>query len=361
MFTSGATESNNLAILGAARASADRGRHVVTMRTEHKAVLDPCKHLERRGFSVTYLTPTAQRASSRRRRSRGAASRYGAGVDHVRQQRDRGDPGHRRPRALCRERGVAFHSDCAQAAGKVSRSTCGHCRSICCPLRRTSSTGPRASGALMCAAAPARLLQPVIFGGGQERGLRPGTLPMHQIAGFGSACELAARGPAADERARLQGLRERLWEPLGRLGGVHLNGDGAPRVPGILNVSFRGGRGRESGETRSAGLAVSTGAACNSAIARTFLRAARTRARRAARGELAALQCWALHAARPTSTAPRRPWRVRSRACGHSRRPVRPRRTAACEGASGDLSGQAGGVEEGTWVRFRASRGSATL
>src|SRR2546429_6956370 len=164
--------------------------------------------------------------------------------------------------ALCRERGIAFHSDCAQAAGKVPLDV------HALPVDFVSVTahklyGPKGVGALYVRRGAKGLLQPLLYGGGQERSLRPGTLATHQIVGFGVACEIAAR-ELPREAPRLTALRERLWQSLSELGGVHLNGAGAPRVPGILNVSFEAVEG-ESLVSGLTGLAVSTGAACNSA------------------------------------------------------------------------------------------------
>jgi cysteine desulfurase len=264
VFTSGATESNNLAILGVARANADRGRHLVTARTEHKAVLDPCKHLEKAGFQVTYLTP--ERSGLVPVAALAAALRPDTqlvslmGVNNeIGVVQDLAAIG-----ALCRERGVAFHSDCAQAAGKIALDV------STLPVDFLSFTahklyGPKGVGALYVRRGARGLLQPVNFGGGQEQGWRPGTLATHQIVGFGAACEIASAELPA-EGARLTQLRERLWGTLGALGGVHLNGADALRVPGILNLSFEGVEG-ESLVSALPGLAVSTGAACNSASA----------------------------------------------------------------------------------------------
>ena len=263
-FTSGGTESNNLAILGLARANADRGRHIITARTEHKAVLDPCKRLEREGFTVTYLTPDRQgRIDAEAVRAALRPDTLLVSIMFVNNEigviQDIGAIG-----AVCRDRGVAFHTDAAQAAGKIPVDV----RSL--PVDFLSFNahkiyGPKGVGALYVRRASRSLLQPVSFGGGQERGLRPGTLATHQIVGFGVACELAAASLKA-EAQRLTSLREHLWDGLARLGGAHLNASEAPRVPGILNVSFEGVEG-ESLVTGLQGLAVSTGSACNSASA----------------------------------------------------------------------------------------------
>jgi cysteine desulfurase len=263
-FTSGATESNNLAVLGVARANADRGRHIVTTRIEHKAVLDPCKRLEREGFTVTYLTPDRQgRIDPEIVRAALRPDTVLVSIMYVNNEigvmQDVGAIG-----ALCRDRGVAFHTDAAQAIGKIPVDV----RSL--PVDFLSFTahkiyGPKGVGALYTRRASRPLLQPVSFGGGQERGLRPGTLATHQIVGLGMACEMAAR-LVGEEQPRLTALRERLWNGLEGLGGTHLNGAGSARIPGILNVSFEGVEG-ESLVTGLTDLAVSTGSACNSASA----------------------------------------------------------------------------------------------
>jgi cysteine desulfurase len=264
VFTSGATESNNLAVLGVARANADQGRHIITSRTEHKAVLDPCKRLEKEGFAVTYLTP------DRSGRIEPEAVRVALRADTILVSimlvnneigvvQDIARIG-----AICRERGVTFHTDAAQAVGKIPVNVAE------LPVDMLSFTahklyGPKGAGALYVRRPARPALQPITFGGGQERGLRPGTLATHQIVGLGTACSLARQLQPA-EAARLAVLRERLWAGIAGLGGVHLNGEGAIRLPGILNVSFEG----VEGESLVAGLhelAISTGSACNSASA----------------------------------------------------------------------------------------------
>jgi cysteine desulfurase len=262
IFTSGATESNNLALLGIARASVGKTRHIVTSKIEHKAVLDPCRQLEREGFAVTYVAPDSsgivQPDSVR------AALRPDTvlvSIMHANNEtgviQDIAAIG-----AICRERSIPFHVDAAQSVGKLPVDVSA------LPVDLLSFTahkiyGPKGIGALYVHPAMRTRLKPVTFGGGQERGLRPGTLPTHQIVGFGAACELAARSLAADSN-RLGHLRDRLWEGISRLEGVHLNGEAAPRLPGILNVSFEGVEG-ESLVTALDSLAVTTGSACSSA------------------------------------------------------------------------------------------------
>jgi cysteine desulfurase len=262
VFTSGATESNNLALLGVARASSGKTRHIVTSKIEHKAVLDPCRQLEREGFAVTYVAPDSSgRVPPESIRAALRADTVLVSVMHANNEigviQDIAAIG-----ALCRERGIAFHVDAAQSVGKIPIDLRER------PVDLLSFTahkiyGPKGIGALYVRPEMRARLKPVTFGGGQERGMRPGTLPTHQIVGLGAACELAARS-LASEPARLERLRERLWQGLRRLEGVHLNGEAAPRLPGILNVSFEGVEG-ESLVTALDSLAVATGSACSSA------------------------------------------------------------------------------------------------
>jgi cysteine desulfurase len=264
IFTSGATESNNLAVLGIARSNADRGRHIVTSRIEHKAVLDPCKRLEKEGFSVTYLTPdrsgriTADAVRAALRPDTLLVSIMFAN-NEIGVVQDIAEIG-----AMCHERGVAFHTDAAQAVGKIAVDV-SHLPVDVLSFTAHKLYGPKGVGALFVRKAFRPFLQAVTFGGGQERGLRPGTLATHQIVGLGAACELARRLQPV-EAARLATLRDRLWEGIADLGGVHLNGESAARLPGILNVSFEGVEG-ESLVMGLGELAISTGSACNSASA----------------------------------------------------------------------------------------------
>ncbi len=262
IFTSGATESNNMAVLGVARANADRGRHIVTCRIEHKAVLDPCKRLEKEGFSVTYLTPdrsghidaNAVREAMRPDTLLVSIMTANNEIGVIQDIRAIG--------SICRDGGVPFHTDAAQAVGKIPVDV----REL--PVDLLSFTGhklygPKGAGALYVRRSARPLLQAVTFGGGQERGLRPGTLATHQIVGLGAACELA-RALQPEESTRLGRLRDRLWGGIADLGGVHLNGEGTQRLPAVLNVSIEGVEG-ESLVTALSELAISTGSACNSA------------------------------------------------------------------------------------------------
>ena len=264
LFTSGATESNNLAVLGVARTNGDRGRHIITSRTEHKAVLDPCKRLEKEGFSVTYLTPN--RSGWIDPEAIRAAIRPDTVLvsimfanNEIGVLQDIAKIG-----AICRERGVLLHTDAAQAVGKIAVDV-GRLPVDFLSFTAHKLYGPKGAGALYVNRNARPRLQAVTFGGGQERGLRPGTLATHQIVGLGAACGLARELQPA-ESARLAGFRDRLWAGIADLGGVHLNGEGAARLPGILNVSFEGVEG-ESLVMGLAELAISTGSACNSASA----------------------------------------------------------------------------------------------
>jgi len=261
LWTSGATESNNLAILGVARGARDRGRHLVTSRIEHKAVLDPCRQLQREGFQVTWLDP--DRDGLIDPAAVAAALRTDTvlvSIMHANNEigvvQDIAAIG-----AICAARDIPLHVDAAQSAGKLPLDV----RAL--PVDLLSFTahklyGPKGIGALFVRRGRRAGLQPLLFGGGQQRGLRSGTLPVHQIAGFGLACELAAAGMTS-EAARIGALRERLWQGIAGLPGAQLNGHAARRVPGILNVSFGG----VEGESLLLGLhelALSSSAACNS-------------------------------------------------------------------------------------------------
>ena len=262
IWTSGATESNNLAIKGAARFHADRGRHIVTCRTEHKAVLDTCRQLEKEGWQVTYVSP-------------GAGGIVGVAeiepalrpdtvlVSVMFVNNEIGTINDVAPIGeLCRARGVLFHVDAAQAVGKLRVNV----DEICADLLSVSAHkvyGPKGAGALYLRGSPKSRLEPLIHGGGHEWGMRSGTLATHQIVGMGEALRIAALEQPA-EAQRLAVFRQRLWDGIASLGGVHLNGDVERRVAGILNVSFEGVEG-ESLLFALRELAVSSGSACTSA------------------------------------------------------------------------------------------------
>jgi cysteine desulfurase len=265
IFTSGATEANNLSIFGVANYSRPLGQHIVAVRTEHKAVLDPCRELERRGWRVTYLVPRgdgvvdpAQVAAALR------ADTVLVCVMHVNNEigviQDVAAIA-----AVCAEHGGArLHVDAAQSAGKHAIDFAA----IGCDLMALSAHkvyGPKGVGALLVSQRRAVHLEALHHGGGQERGLRSGTLPTHQIAGMGEAFKLS-RSAAAAEGARAALLRQRLWRGLSALGGVLRNGDEANSVPQILNASFEDVEGESLLAAVGPHIAVSAGAACASAV-----------------------------------------------------------------------------------------------
>ena len=261
VWTSGATESDNLALLGAARFHRAHGRHVVTARTEHPAVLDACRQLEREGFTVTYLKPgpggivePAQVEEALRPETRLVSLMHVNNETGVVQ--DVGAVGR-----LCRERGVIFHVDAAQGAGKLPLDVQTDAIDLL-SLTAHKLHGPKGVGALCVRREPRLGLVPLQFGGGQERGLRSGTLPTHQIAGMGAAYALATQEMQADG-ARIAALRDLRWDLLATLTGVERNGDAQRCVPGILNVAIDGVEG-ESLLAALPDLAVSSGSACAS-------------------------------------------------------------------------------------------------
>ena len=270
LWTSGATEANNLAIFGVARYYREQGRHIITARTEHKAVLDPCRELERRGWRVTYLVP--DRGGLLDPEQVAAALQTDTvlvSLMHVNNEigviQDIAAIG-----ALCARHGTRLHVDAAQSVGKcpVNFAALG---ADLMSLSAHKVYGPKGAGALLVSqrsdARGARVqLQPLQVGGGQERGVRAGTLATHQIVGMGLAFELAAAAPA-EEIGRIAGLQARLWEGLAALGGVLRNGDAQHSVPHLLNVSFEGVEGESLLAAIRSQVAVSTGSACTSALA----------------------------------------------------------------------------------------------
>ena len=260
VWTSGATESDNLAIFGIAQFNADRGRHIVSAKTEHKAVLDPLKQLERIGFTVTYLKPQSNGIVAPEQIAEALRSDTQlVSLMHVNNEigiiQDVAAVG-----KLCRERGIAFHVDAAQSVGKVPIDVAAMQIDLL-SITAHKAYGPKGVGALCVRKNPPLGLRPLLFGGGQEGGLRSGTLPTHQIVGMGAAFAIAASEREADV-PRLRSLREKLWDGIAKLGDVELNGDSEQRVANILNVSFRGIEG-ESLQFALRELACSTGAACS--------------------------------------------------------------------------------------------------
>ena len=262
VFTSGATEADNLAILGAARGNAARGRHLVSVRTEHRAVLEACARLEREGFRVTLLTPGRDGLIE----PAAVAGALAPDTTLVSVMLVNNEIGVLQDiaaiAALCRARDLLLHVDAAQAAGRVPLDVVALDADLI-SLSAHKIHGPAGVGALYVRRAPRPALVPLQFGGGQEGALRPGTLATHQIVGMGLAFELAGRELAA-ESARLAGLCTRLRDGLMALGGVHLNGHPTRRAPHILNLSFEGVDG-ESLLYALDGLTVASGAACSSA------------------------------------------------------------------------------------------------
>jgi cysteine desulfurase len=262
VWTSGATESDNLAIKGAAHFYQKKGKHLVTVKTEHKAVLDTMRQLEREGFEVTYLEPKAdglldlEKFKAALRDDTALAS-----VMHVNNEigviQDIEAIGR-----ICRERGVIFHVDAAQSAGKVPIDL----EKLPVDLMSFSAHkiyGPKGIGALYVRRKPRIRLEAQMHGGGHERGMRSGTLATHQIVGMGEAFRIA-REEMAQDNERIRKLRDRLLQGVKDMEEVYINGDLEHRIPGNLNVSFNFIEG-ESLIMALKDLAVSSGSACTSA------------------------------------------------------------------------------------------------
>lgn len=262
VWTSGATEADNLAIKGAAEFYSDRGRHIVTSAIEHKAVLDTCHHLEGKGYRVTYLHPGADGLITPAMvESALEPDTFLVSLMHVNNEigtaTDVAAIG-----AITRARNILFHVDAAQSAGKLPIDLSAWPVDLM-SLSAHKVYGPKGIGALFVRRNPQVRIEPQIHGGGHERGMRSGTLPTHQIVGMGEAFEIA-RQEMAGEGERIAGLREQLRAGLQDIKGVRLNGHAQQRVAGILNLSFAG----VDGETLLMALkdlAVSSGSACNSA------------------------------------------------------------------------------------------------
>jgi len=265
VWTSGATESDNLAVLGAARARRARGRHVITATTEHKAVLDPCARLESEGFAVTRL---AVRPDGRVLADDVAAALRPDTV-LVTLMMGNNEIGAVHPiaeiGALCKARGVLFHTDAAQAAGKLPIDVAALGVDLL-SLSAHKMYGPKGIGALYVRRGRPKVdVEPILFGGGHERGLRSGTLAVPLIVGFGVAADLCAKDLADGSVERLRGLRDKLWTDLrARVDDVVLNGGWEHRLPNNLNVSFRGVEA-EALMMAMRDVACSSGSACTSA------------------------------------------------------------------------------------------------
>ncbi|GAB3477910.1 IscS subfamily cysteine desulfurase [Polaromonas eurypsychrophila] len=262
VWTSGATESNNLAIKGAAQFYKTRGKHLITVKTEHKAVLDTCRELERQGFEVTYLDVQADglldievlKAAIR-------PDTILVSVMYVNNEigviQDIAAIG-----ALCREKGVIFHVDAAQATGRVDIDLANLPVDLM-SLTSHKTYGPKGIGALYVRRKPRVRLEAQMHGGGHERGMRSGTLPTHQIVGMGEAYRIA-KAEMHEENKRIRALHERMLAGLKDVEEVFLNGHADKRVPHNLNMSFNFVEG-ESLIMGIKGLAVSSGSACTSA------------------------------------------------------------------------------------------------
>ena len=262
VWTSGATESNNLAIKGAAHFYQTRGKHIVTVKTEHKAVLDVCRELERQGFEVTYLDVKADglvdldafKAALRPDTILASVMFVNNEIGVIQDIPALG--------ALCRERGIIFHVDAAQATGKVDIDLATLPVDLM-SLASHKTYGPKGIGALYVRRKPRIRIEAQMHGGGHERGMRSGTLPTHQIVGMGEAFRIAKEEMGA-ERERIRGLQQRLLKGLSDVEQVFVNGDLERRVPHNLNMSFNFVEG-ESLIMGIKGLAVSSGSACTSA------------------------------------------------------------------------------------------------
>jgi cysteine desulfurase len=262
VWTSGATESNNLALKGAANFYAEKGKHIVTVKTEHKAILDTVRELERQGFTATYLDPEPSGLIDLEKLK--AALRPDTvivSVMYVNNEigviQDIAAIGE-----LCRERGILFHVDAAQATGKVAIDL----QKLKVDLMSFSAHktyGPKGIGALYVRRKPRVRLEAQMHGGGHERGFRSGTLATHQIVGMGEAFRIA-KEEMASENERIRMLRDRLWAGFMSMEEVFLNGDMEQRVPHNLNVSFNFVEG-ESLIMAVKDIAVSSGSACTSA------------------------------------------------------------------------------------------------
>jgi cysteine desulfurase len=265
IITSGATESDNLAILGVAEMYKDKGNHIITCVTEHKAVLDPCKHLEEKGLcTVTWLEVDQQgRVSAEQVRNAITDKTILVSIMH-----GNNEIGTIQPVAeigkICKEKGVLFHTDAVQSVGRIPVDV----QAMNIDLLSMSAHkiyGPKGIGALYVRRKNPRVrLAPIVFGGGHERGMRSGTLNVPGIVGFGEACAIARREMDA-EYTRVSALRDRLHKGLQKeLDELHLNGHPTERLPGNLNISFA----YVEGEALMMGfkdLAVSSGSACTSA------------------------------------------------------------------------------------------------
>ena len=262
VITSGATESNNLAIKGAANFYSKKGKHIITCKTEHKAVLDTCRELERQGFEVTYLDPETNGLIDLNKLNDAIREdTVLVSIMHVNNEigviQDIAEIGE-----MCRARKIIFHVDAAQSAGKINIDL-QHLKVDLMSFSAHKIYGPKGIGALYVRRKPRIRLEAQMHGGGHERGMRSGTLATHQIVGMGEAFRIAKEELAQDE-AHVTKMRDRLWAGLNDMEQVFINGDADKRYPGNLNVSFNFVEG-ESLIMALKDLAVSSGSACTSA------------------------------------------------------------------------------------------------
>jgi len=262
VWTSGATEGNNLAIKGAANFYKGKGKHIITVKTEHKAVLDTVRELERQCFEATYLAPEPDglidleklKAAIRPDTILVSVMMVNNEIGVIQDIAAIGE--------ICRARGIIFHCDAVQAAGKIDIDL-GKLKVDLMTVTAHKVYGPKGIGALYVRRKPRVRIEAQIHGGGHERGMRSGTLATHQIVGMGEAFRIAKLEMAA-ENERIRALRDRLWQGFKEMEEVHLNGDLDRRIPGNLNVSFN----FVEGESLIMGIkeiAVSSGSACTSA------------------------------------------------------------------------------------------------
>jgi len=262
VWTSGATESNNLALKGAAHFYKGKGKHIITVKTEHKAVLDTCRELERQGFEVTYLDVQEDGLVDLNRfRDAIRPDTILASVMFVNNEigviQDIAAIG-----TICREKGVIFHVDAAQATGRVVVDLASLPVDLM-SLTAHKTYGPKGIGALFVRRKPRVRIEAQMHGGGHERGMRSGTLPTHQIVGMGEAYRIA-KAEMATENERIRALQQRLLRGLQSIDQVFINGSLEHRVPHNLNMSFNFVEG-ESLIMGIKGIAVSSGSACTSA------------------------------------------------------------------------------------------------
>ncbi|HEY9761794.1 MAG TPA: IscS subfamily cysteine desulfurase [Trichocoleus sp.] len=263
VFTSGATEANNLAIKGVAEAYFTKGRHLITVETEHSAVLDPCRYLQSLGFEVTYLPVQPDglidlKALEKAFRDDTILVSVMAANNEIGVLQPLAEIG-----ARCRDRNVLFHTDAAQAIGKVPLNV-ETLKIDLMSMTAHKTYGPKGIGALYVRRRNPRVnLAPQLHGGGHERGMRSGTLYPPQIVGFAKAIEIALTD-LRTESVRLTTLRQQLWEALQPLSGIHLNGHPNHRLPGNLNISVEGVDGQALVLGLRALVALSSGSACSS-------------------------------------------------------------------------------------------------